>query len=254
MEAIHRLLSGDDVRAAGLIPLSDTQRKLMRAEMKMTKVSVLSRHFSVTDGYIDIHMTDFATNIHIYIEPGGGLFYDFVATDHVTNRGDIAYDPELYNGGGKVITVDGISIVVFENANTTIQAHGAEIKFKDKKRDGKLAFPLSDPTLAPLYGKKLTSISNKGICSSSGLNNAPSTPKKGYTGNSSVLTRMHMSDIYNVQAAPEYKWYDGTGNILVVSGLKSSSSNTMAWTQEAMGDFPSRKYADGFLNITKFFT
>lgn len=249
MEAIYRILTGDEVLAGELIPLSETQRKLMRAEMAMTGVSVLSRYFKVPDGYIDIHMTDYATNVRIHVESGGGLFYDFIATDHVTNRGAIAYDPELYNGGGKVITVDGVSIVVFNDSNTTIQVHGVEAKFNEQKENKLLKFPLNDPALAPRFGKKIDTLGVKGRLSSTGLNGAPTKASSKYPSGTSILTRMHMPYIYNVQAAPEYKWYEEKGKILVVSGLKCSSANTMDWTQEAMGDFPSRKHADSAIDI-----
>jgi len=221
----------------------------MRAEMAMTGVSVLSRYFKVPDGYIDIHMTDYATNVRIHVESGGGLFYDFIATDHVTNRGAIAYDPELYNGGGKVITVDGVSIVVFNDSNTAIQVHGVEAKFNEQKENKLLKFPLNDPALAPRFGKKINTLGVKGRLSSTGLNGAPTKASSKYPAGTSILTRMHMPYIYNVQAAPEYKWYEETGKILVVSGLKCSSANTMDWTQEAMGDFPSRKHADSAIDI-----
>lgn len=249
MDAIHRILTGDEVRAAGLIPISETQRKAMRAEMLRLNVANLNRLFQLPDGFIEISITPLTTNVRIHVEEKGGIFYDFVASDHVTNEGAIAYDPYLYNGGGKIIEVDGVALRVLDYANTTIQVHGVEVKFHDREIGDDLKFPLQNPTLAPRHDKKLVTKSVKGKCSSTFLNGAPyyADLEKYPDGTANLLTRMPMPYIWNVQAAPQYKWYGK--DMLVVSGLKISAANSMSWTQETMGDFPSRKHADSAIDI-----
>ena len=249
MDAIHRILTGDEVRAAGLIPVSETQRKAMRAEMLRLNVANLNRLFQLPDGFIEISITPLTTNVRIHVEEKGGIFYDFVASDHITNEGALAYDPYLYNGGGKIITVDGISLRVMDYANTTIQVHGVEVKFHDREVGDDLKFPLQNPALAPRHGKKLVTKSVTGRCSSTFLNGAPyyADLEKYPDGTANLLTRMPMPHIWNVQAAPQYKWYGK--DMLVVSGLKISAANSMSWTQEAMGDFPTRKHADSAIDI-----
>ena len=249
-QVIHRLLTGDDVAAAELIPLADTRRKLLRDEMNRSSMQVLSRRFQLVDGFIDIHMTQVTVQIHIHVEEGGGFNYDFVASDHVTNRGSVPYDNNIYNGSiGEVVEVDGLYFLVVPGANTVLQAHGVEVEFTTYQEKESYQFPLLDPTTAPKAGKKFRARKVKAKCSSTGLGGSPTTadPEKYPLGNANLLTRMPYPNMWNVQAAPQYKWYTEKG--VVISGLKVSGANSMSWTSDTLGNFTSRKHADPSIDI-----
>ena len=216
-------------------------------------VATLSSRVQLPNGFIDITAIDYGSIIRIYIESGGGLFYEFSASEHIHKRHMIEFG--LVNGTdpwARTIESGGRQYTILFPALTFTHQHGAEIEFKRHPVDlniknSALFHPLQNPAIAPNAGQPLEIKEHKPVYSTQGLNNAPMSYDDGTYVLGPVNQLMRTGPAWNGQAGKSNQWFSRSRNSMVVSSnkLAPNMGNMSRWQGNRMGFFYHERAGSG---------
>ena len=259
MEGIRKILLGDKVAAARLIPQAQSHARMTQERRKEIGIDLLSSHVDLPNGYIKVKASLDYTEAEIYVEPQGGLFYEFTASDHVS--ASTFTDPHLETEGVP-IEVDGVTYLVLWPSLTFVKLHMADIEFKynplyiaNPPED--FFFPLQEPAKAPNTGKPAKIKKYDPRFSVTGLNDAPTYWATEPDDDGIQYIRgplpglARLQGTWNRQCMQPYVWYFNRGKMFVTSSnkLAPNMGNSHHVASSIMQNYPFVRNMQGSIDV-----